>query len=514
MKTSFITTIALLFSLFMQAQTDNGTNLMNDAQSSLGKREYIKARYLYKQAYQAFAAEQKYDKAIECGFKSNALFIREGLYNIAIPFYNDMDQTITAGELRTKRNLSSLHFAIAKEKFNIYSSIKKKETAQECLSKMEAIALQSKNDSLNNELLLSKVCFNYHFGQISEGDNDFNVLLRGYKEKKQYDKINESYNRIIKAAKETNNEGIITHVYHNYIIWKDSVNTWSAQDNINKFKSQYNESLKTIKDKDSSLSAKTYMIIALCTLAAILIGGLIIITLMFLRIMTMNRRLKKNIQIANENNEQKNKFIQNFSLQMEPTANSLFSSAKDLETTAPKESMLMQNQIHALKEFSCDMQNFSTLESTIRDIYPMSEINVATFCEQVMDKVRPDIKEGVTPVVNAPKIPIKMNKDNMELILIHLLKNAAEYTDEGKIILDFKKRAAHKYEFIITDTGRGIPQEKQDNLFKPFSEVKDLTLGSGLGLPICSLIAAKMNGSISLEKTYKKGARFILAFNL
>lgn len=228
----------------------------------------------------------------------------------------------------------------------------------------------------------------------------------------------------------------------------------------------------------------------------------------------MNRRLKKNIQIANENNEQKNKFIQNFSLQMEPTANSLFSSAKDLETTAPKESMLMQNQIHALKEFSCDMQNFSTLESTIRDIYPMSEINVATFCEQVMDKVRPDIKEGVTPVVNAPKIPIKMNKDNMELILIHLLKNAAEYTDEGKIILDFKKRAAHKYEFIITDTGRGIPQEKQDNLFKPFSEVKDLTLGSGLGLPICSLIAAKMNGSISLEKTYKKGARFILAFNL
>ncbi|WP_442879582.1 hypothetical protein [Brevundimonas sp.] len=40
--------------------------------------------------------------------------------------------------------------------------------------------------------------------------------------------------------------------------------------------------------------------------------------------------------------------------------------------------------------------------------------------------------------------------------MTHLLKNAAEYTKEGKIILDFKKRGAHTHQFIVTDTGVGI----------------------------------------------------------
>lgn len=40
--------------------------------------------------------------------------------------------------------------------------------------------------------------------------------------------------------------------------------------------------------------------------------------------------------------------------------------------------------------------------------------------------------------------------------------------------------------------------------------MKDLTLGDGLGLPICSLIATKMNGSLTLDTGYSKGARFVL----
>jgi len=62
----------------------------------------------------------------------------------------------------------------------------------------------------------------------------------------------------------------------------------------------------------------------------------------------------------------------------------------------------------------------------------------------------------------------------------------------------------------VTDTGTGIPAEQQENLFKPFTTVKDLTAGDGLGLPICSLIAAKMNGSLSLDESYAKGTRFIV----
>lgn len=69
---------------------------------------------------------------------------------------------------------------------------------------------------------------------------------------------------------------------------------------------------------------------------------------------------------------------------------------------------------------------------------------------------------------------------------------------------DFKKRGAHTHQFIISDTGCGIPEEQRENIFKPFTEVKDLTQGDGLGLPICSLIATKMNGSLTLDSSYNK----------
>ena len=125
-------------------------------------------------------------------------------------------------------------------------------------------------------------------------------------------------------------------------------------------------------------------------------------------------------------------------------------------------------------------------------------------------KVKEFVQPEVSTVVNAAKLQIKTNPEQLERILIHLLKNAAEYTESGKIFLDFKKRGAHTHQFIISDTGTGIPVEKQENLFKPFTEIKDLTEGDGLGLPICALIATKMNGSLTLDTSYTKGSRFVL----
>ena len=94
--------------------------------------------------------------------------------------------------------------------------------------------------------------------------------------------------------------------------------------------------------------------------------------------------------------------------------------------------------------------------------------------------------------------------------MLYLLHNAALHTETGKITLEFKKRSAHSGQFIVTDTGTGIPEEKHANLFKPFVEVLDLTQGDGLGLPTCSLIAYKLNGTLRLDEGYKKGTRFVL----
>ena len=114
-------------------------------------------------------------------------------------------------------------------------------------------------------------------------------------------------------------------------------------------------------------------------------------------------------------------------------------------------------------------------------------------------------------VVNAPKLRITVQPELLEHVLLHLLENAAVYTPAGgKITLEYKKRGAHSHQFIVSDTGCGIEVEKRARLFQPFAEVRDLTQGDGLGLPICALMATRMNGALTLDEGYTKGARFVL----
>ena len=123
----------------------------------------------------------------------------------------------------------------------------------------------------------------------------------------------------------------------------------------------------------------------------------------------------------------------------------------------------MQAQVAALKQFSDNIQELSSLENSLTEPYEMGEVNAGTFCESVMEKAKEFMKPDVTPSVNAPKLQVKTNKEQLERILLYLLKNAAFYTEQGRISLDFKKRGAHTHQFIITDTGTGIPAEQQEN---------------------------------------------------
>lgn len=77
---------------------------------------------------------------------------------------------------------------------------------------------------------------------------------------------------------------------------------------------------------------------------------------------------------------------------MEPTLNTLATSANELLQKAPQEASQMQSQVAALKKFSDDIQELSSLENSLTELYELGEINVGTFCENVMDKVKEHIK--------------------------------------------------------------------------------------------------------------------------
>ena len=485
--------LCLCTQVYAQNRADE---LMKQAQENLAKKEYIKSRYLFLQAYNAFASQDKYDKTVECGVNAAALYHRENYYKEAFELLRGAEQVVAAGEQKSGKALPGLRFRINKERLQMYINLKNPTRAKEQLNLMEETAKSARNDSLNNDLLYTQADYYYTFGMNAQGDAAINRLIGQYKEQKEYAKVDDCYKTLIGIARKANNAGLVARTYDKYILWTDSVKALTAQDELNILKKKYDESLATIGEKDDSLSAKQYIIIGLCALAAILAAALLFGGIVLLRFIVLTRKQKKAINIANEHNDLKTKFIRNISTQMEPTLNTLDASLPGVK---------------ALHAFSTHIQELSELENSLSEPYEMQEKNISAFCENLMDKIRGKVREDVILTVNAPKLNVKVNPEQLERVLLHLLTNAAEYTPAGgKIWLDFKKRGAHTHQFIVSDTGCGIPEEQRENIFKPFTEVKDLAQGDGLGLPICSLIAIKMNGSLTLDDGYAKGARFVL----
>jgi signal transduction histidine kinase len=236
-------------------------------------------------------------------------------------------------------------------------------------------------------------------------------------------------------------------------------------------------------------------IIGLAILAAALAAALVVGGIILLRFIMLTRKQKKTIQLANDSNALKAQFISNMSAQLKPTLEKLDSR---------------QPEVKALLDFSQHVQTLSELENSTDDI-ELEDTPVHSFCEKLMEQIRPLVKSGVTLTVNAPKLNALINKEYVSHILLHLLTNAAEYTPaNGKITLDFKKRGQHTHQFLVSDNGDGIPEEKRDDIFKPFLEIHDLTKGDGLGLPICKQMALKMKGDLDIDPAYVKGTRFVL----
>jgi signal transduction histidine kinase len=168
-------------------------------------------------------------------------------------------------------------------------------------------------------------------------------------------------------------------------------------------------------------------------------------------------------------------------------------------------------EVKALMDFNSHIQQLSDLENSDAEEMEFEEIRIPEFCEELMEEIRNKVISDVNLTVNAPKMSANFYKPYVSHILSHLLRNAAIYTPaEGTVTLEFKKRGAHSYQFLVANTGEPIPEEKREDVFKPFLEIKDLTEGDGLGLPICKQMALKMKGDLEIDPKFTKGTRFIL----
>ena len=491
---SFLFVSMLFCSATVLAEDVKKSQLHQQAESIDVKENIAKARSTYIHAFNDYANRGEMKLATECAAKATALYYQENLYQEAFDLLRNADQTINSSKLNTP-DKAACYYLTSKERFQMYMKMHRAEAAREHLNAMYNHVELSGDETLKNDFLYNKTIYHYSLGQTAKGNVVFKEMVDKLTKSKEFDKVDEVYQTLIANGRKSNNASLVAQSYSNYIAWKDSTDAIKHADEIKVLKDQIAKNEAEIADKDSSLTTRWITIIGLLVLAGALAAALVLGAIVLMRFILQTRKQKKVIELANDSNALKAKFISNMSAQLEPTL-------KKLDNRQP--------EVQALLDFSKHVQTLSELENS-NEVLEMEEVQMQQFCEELMNQIRGTEKTEVQLVVNAPKMNVLIYRPYVSHILAHLLKNAAEYTPaEGKITIDFKKRGQHKIEFHVTDTGCGIPEEKRDEVFKPFLEIHDLTKGDGLGLPTCKQMALKMGGDLIIDTEYVRGTRFVL----
>ena len=497
-NTFFLFLCMLCCCTFVSAQQEQQKSSLHQRADAVNPNEDIaKARSLYIHAFNDYANRNIVPLGVECAMKATALYYKENYYPEAFDLIKRAETVIDAWQGKSESEKAALRYLTTKERMQMYIKMRRADNANEQLRAMESLANQSVDEGVKNDLLYSKAIYYYTFGLNAQGNAVFKEMTTKLTAQKEYDKVDEVFQTLIANGRKSGSTNMVAQSYSSYIAWKDSVTALKYADEINGLKQQIADNEATIDEKDSALTTRQAIIVGLCVLAAALAAALVIGALVLMRYILLTRKQKKNIKLLNDSNALKAKFISNISAQLEPTL-------KKIDSKIP--------EVKALLDFSNHIQTLSELENSI-DTPPveMEDTLIPPFCNQLADEIREKLKPNVTLTVNAPNSQVKINKEYVSHILHHLLNNAAEFTPEGGTIsLEFKKRGPHSFQFLVSNTGEGLSEEDRENIFKPFREVRDLTKGDGLGLPICKQMALKMKGDLDIDSKFTKGTRFTL----
>jgi CheY-like chemotaxis protein len=161
-----------------------------------------------------------------------------------------------------------------------------------------------------------------------------------------------------------------------------------------------------------------------------------------------------------------------------------------------------------------DILDLSRIESGNFELYNTEmqlDESINLVASQLHDQA---VKKNIALSVNiSPSVPKKMvgDKNRISQVMFNLIGNAIKFTNQGSVSIDVKRDNQY-VSIAVTDTGIGISQEAQRNLFNPFIQADGSITrrygGTGLGLAISQHLIDKMNGKITLESTLHKGSCF------
>ena len=239
------------------------------------------------------------------------------------------------------------------------------------------------------------------------------------------------------------------------------------------------------------------------------------------RLVKKNKELEIALDHAQESDRMKTAFIEHVSHEIRTPLNVITGFAQvitnpDYELEEEERNVMLND----ISRYTIEITNIvnellAVSEDESREHYEKSDnVNINQLCEKVMGPI--SVMNNGRLTLNyknllTEDLTLRTNRQALEKILSQLLKNALKFTNEGSIELKVRERAGNGgVEFSVTDTGIGIAEQYHEKVFERFFKVDSFKQGLGLGLTMSHKMAELLGGSLTIDKEYKKGARFVL----
>lgn len=267
-------------------------------------------------------------------------------------------------------------------------------------------------------------------------------------------------------------------------------------------------------------------LLKLVWIAGIILVGMFMICFFYIRrqnkLLALSRgELDRAKSLAEDSIRNKSLFLSNMSHEIKTPLNALSGFAEVLTMLGIDEGT--RNQCNEIIQLNSEL-----LLKLINDVIDISCLDIANMkfnikpCEAVLlcrnvVKTLSSIKQTDAEILfetELPSLELDTDIERLQQLLINLLVNATKFTKEGTITLRLEMADDGKAQFSVTDTGCGIPLEKQARIFERFEKLDEKAQGTGLGLSICQLIIKRLGGDIWIDSQYTKGSRFVFVHPL
>ena len=228
---------------------------------------------------------------------------------------------------------------------------------------------------------------------------------------------------------------------------------------------------------------------------------------------------------AMEANRKKTEFMQNMSHEIRTPLNAIAGFSQVLvdgnDSLSYEEyhnmTNIMSKNTEVLNSLVNEILDLTSIESD-KYIFKKTDVTINEMCHHALSAASHLKPKGVSLLFETTlpdSFSIPTDADRVCQVIYNMLTNALKNTSEGSVVLACSvDRCSKMLVFTVTDTGIGVPIDKQQFIFERFSKLDEFKQGVGLGLYICRIIAQKLGGTIDIDPKYTAGARFVFTLPL